>query len=94
MSDQYAETVRACAYCHGYSEAGNGTVIHATRFQPGQQTGTVVAYWFCDDGCRQSWLDRAEQSDGPAICENCGKTMADHGPLANCYPLDNNGTTS
>lgn len=27
-------------------------------------------------------------------CENCGKTMLDHGPLANCAPLLNDGSES
>ena len=48
---------RACAYCHGYSDTR--TTIVATRFQGTEQEGNQVIYWFCDDGCRQMWLDRA-----------------------------------
>jgi len=29
--------------------------------------------------------------DGPLLCENCGKTMAEHGRLAECWPALNDG---
>lgn len=45
-----------CAYCHGIRLDGPSTVIHATRFEPGEQTGAQIAYYFCDDGCREAWL--------------------------------------
>ncbi len=53
---------RACAYCHGYSQTR--THIAATRFNGTEQQGNQIVYWFCDDWCRKSWLDRAEQYDG------------------------------
>lgn len=53
------------------------------------------AGWYADEAAlaRQvvKALDEAgylRLTDGPLLCENCGKTMAAHGPLANCYPLD------
>lgn len=53
-----------CAYCHGVRLEGPTAWIHATRFQPGEQEGDQVRYDFCDDSCKQAWLDRAEQADG------------------------------
>ena len=35
----------------------------------------------------------AERGAEPVECENCGKPMAMHGPLAECWPIVPNGST-
>lgn len=57
-----------CAFCHGVRMDGMTVAIHATRFpaHSAGDDGVVIAYNFCDDYCRQKWLDRGEQSDGEA----------------------------
>ncbi len=46
----------------------------------------------CSWPCAAAWTaDEAMKRDQPLTCDGCGKTMAEHGPLSNCYLMGGAG---
>jgi len=76
---------------------GTGTCSYGCQDEPACQTGCPRDGWPTEqhplvvklkaDNAR---LTAALADDG-FRCDNCGKTMAEHGPLANCWPLTQTG---